>query len=499
MKNTIAKKLLLYFALSLGIFSVVIGLLFAFLFSQYTQNHHKQDMKTRADTIARTLANYIEGEPYGGKGFQGGKGSGQSAGNTQGGGFGAYLRFIDEIALGDVWVVDSDGSFITRQNSTLSVQELPSDAETLIQEALEGRTVYSEEFSNFLEMKTLTIGTPIFGKSGDILGVVLVHSPISGMAEATLDGIVLLVLSVAIALAISVLVSWLLSRKFTQPLHRMNLAANRMKSGDYLARTDIVQQDEIGMLAGTLDELAQRLEDASHESEEFEQMRRDFISTISHELRTPVTVLRGSLEALRDGVIKDPVQVEEYYQQMLAESIQLQHLVNDLLELSRLQNTQFNIEKEPLDLNALLGDLYRSVQYLCEKKGVFVHLHLPKEPTIVLGDYTRLRQMLLAVADNAIKFTPSKKNISISLAQHSPFAYLDIQDEGGGIPPAELPYIFDKFHREKSSTNHSGTGLGLAIVKSIADRHNIKIEVQSNEGQGSLFRFIIHTIPSDQT
>ena len=122
----------------------------------------------------------------------------------------------------------------------------------------------------------------------------------------------------------------LLSLKFTKPLNRMKDIAVRLADGDFSAVNALRQNDEIGELAATMDLLAVRLKDASQESSRLEQMRRDFISNVSHELRTPVTVLRGSLEAITDGIITEPAQIQEYQQQMLRESLHLQRLVDDL-------------------------------------------------------------------------------------------------------------------------------------------------------------------------
>lgn len=134
---------------------------------------------------------------------------------------------------------------------------------------------------------------------------------------------------------------------------------NRLGEGDYSARTQVRQRDEIGQLAGTIDILAQRLAEVDHQREELDRMRDDFIANVSHELRTPVAVLRGSVELLADGTVDDPAEIQEYYGQMLGESRHLERLVNDLLELSRLQNAQFRLETAPVDLRDVLRDAAR--------------------------------------------------------------------------------------------------------------------------------------------
>lgn len=135
------------------------------------------------------------------------------------------------------------------------------------------------------------------------------------------------------------------SWKFTKPLNKMRLVAEKMSEHDYTERCNIDQKDEIGQLAQTLDGLGERLLEADQASKKLEQLRRDFIANISHELRTPVTVIRGSLEALCDRIVTEPQEVEDYHRQMLAETLFLQRLINDLLDLSRLQNTDFRSKR----------------------------------------------------------------------------------------------------------------------------------------------------------
>ena len=266
----------------------------------------------------------------------------------------------------------------------------------------------------------------------------------------------------------------------------MNRAAIRLAAGEYTVKTDISQRDEIGTLAGNLDILAQRLDASSRESERMEQMRRDFVANVSHELKTPITVIRGSLEALRDGVITGAAQVEEYYDQMLAESKNLQRLVGDLLDLSRLQNADFQLEMGKLSLCDVVTDALRSAKSLAQQKGVELVVKNSVEDCCVWGDYGRLRQMIMIMIDNAIKFSPPKGHVYIAVSKDRDIT-LSIRDEGKGIPREDLPYIFDRFYKTKSADNQTGTGLGLAIAKEIALRHNATLQAFSGAGRGSEF------------
>ena len=273
--------------------------------------------------------------------------------------------------------------------------------------------------------------------------------------------------------------------RFTRPLKIMQQTAEEMTRGDYTLRCGVVQNDEIGELGKALDSLGSRLLIASRESAQLDQMRKDFIANISHELRTPVTVIRGSLDALCDKMVTEPAKVEEYYHQMLAESVYLQRLINDLLDLSRLQNTDFKLEMQELSVGEVLRDAVRAVGQLANKKSIEIVETPDSSLCTVQGDYGRLRQMLVIILDNAIKFTPENGKVVVTLKDR----YISIKDNGPGIAQEDLPYIFDRFYKVKSVENKNGTGLGLSIAKQIAERHNIEVSVISIKDSGTEFDF----------
>ena len=447
------------------------------LFRTQTIKDHRKDLEMRAVSIAGALSDYMGVNSAGRKGMMGnGKG-----------GYGAYLRFIDDIAMSDVWIVDENLNLIT--NSQMSGQvynyaDLPVDADRVVKEAFTGGTTFSEGFSSLLNVPTLTVGTPI-EVDGQIIGAVLLHSPVDGINDATRRGVGILAVSVLTALALSVILSVFLAYSFTKPLNKMKSSAIRLAEGDYTAKTGVLQKDEIGELAGVIDILSERLLIAKRESERLEKLRRDFVANISHELKTPVTVIRGSLEALCDGVVTQPEQVKDYHRQMLSESLYLQRLINDLLDLSKLQNTDFKIDKQELNLCDILSDAIQSASHLAWEKKIEIGREFDAQSLTVVGDYGRLRQMFLIVLDNAIKFSPVGSRIQVSLNNRT----VSIDDQGCGISEGDLPHIFDRFYKIKTEENKSGSGLGLAVAKQIADRHGINVTVESQISEGTKFLF----------
>ncbi|MGL5206439.1 MAG: ATP-binding protein [Acidaminococcaceae bacterium] len=490
MKNKIALKLTFYFAAALLIFALVVGGSFRFLFWQHTEGLKRDELEQRAVKIAQAMVDTREqvmswqermAQKHANEGENDCKKPEQGQGGHFGGwGYASMLRFLSSSAADDVWIVDHENNLEVSDHRggsarIITYKDLPPDADKVIKEAFQGKTVFGQGFSQLLQVPTLTVATPIQDESGQIVGVVLLHSPLSGMEEAAEQGMKILLISVGIALFLTFIFSLLFTWKFTKPLNMMKRTADEMAEGNYAVRSGVQQNDEIGELGKALDILGERLEIASQESAKLDQLRKDFIANISHELRTPVTVIRGSLEAICDKVVDTPEKIEEYHRQMLSESIFLQRLINDLLDLSRLQNHNFQIEKTPLNLCDVVQDVVRSSQHIGKKKAVAVSVSTDVNIYSFNGDYGRLRQMLMIFLDNAIKFSPLGGKVEVLLADN----VLKVIDHGCGISNKDLPHVFERFYKTRVETNKSGTGLGLAIAKEIAERHNIKVSMVS--------------------
>ncbi len=479
MKNKIALRLMRSFLISFLVFSLVMGGVFIMLFRTSTMNAKKDELETRAKSIAAILST-LHSETGSGSG----KGAGGAAGAQMG--YGVFMRYLNEISGTSVWFVDQNLELLSAKsgNRQYNYSDLPADAEKVVEAVFKGSTTFSEDFSPLMDAPTLTVGTPV-RSGGAVTGAVLLHAPVQGVTEVTEQGVKILLLSLLAALILSVLLSIGLAYNFTRPLRKMRATAALLASGDYSSKTGVRQKDEIGELAEAIDMMSLRLNEARKESEKLENLRREFVANISHELKTPVTVLRGSLEALCDGVVTERGQVSSYHERMLHETMYLQRLINDLLDLSRLQNTDFKIEYAEMNLCELLSDAVRSAESLAARKNIKLSSESDRQICPVRGDYGRLRQMLLIVLDNAVKFSPDGSEISVKLEG----SVLSVSDKGPGIPENELPYIFDRFYKTVSEENKSGSGLGLAIAKQIAERHGIAVSAANIEGRGAKFSF----------
>ncbi|KGP75308.1 histidine kinase [Desulfosporosinus sp. Tol-M] len=220
------------------------------------------------------------------------------------------------------------------------------------------------------------------------------------------------------------------------------------------------------------------------ESERLEQFRQDFIANVSHEFRTPLTVFKGSLEAIMDGLVEQPSDLRRYYERMLAETHSLERLVTDLLELSRLQSHKISLNIESVHIPTLLKDTVNSLQTIADKKNIHIAYHQLAELPPVLGDYDRLRQLFVIFLDNAIKYSPEHTMVTVEASAGQTLDVV-ICDQGYGIAEETLPYIWERFYKEDKSRKSNGTGLGLAIAKHLIELHHGQVTLKSSLGKGT--------------
>lgn len=490
---------MLCFTSVLVIFGLIIGGVFYQFFKEHTIETKQRSMRAQAKRIAAAISTNL---PV----LEQHHGDGIAKSN--------FINFIDNLNQEILWVVDSQRNLnINKERMARRMQwrkkhheaqnrplpeppqdprdafaKLPKHIKENVEKCFtEGEDFSVEEYNVWLNDITLTVGEPVYDAQGKVKAVVLLHSPRQGLNKAIWEGLQILLTSLLAALALVMILSLLLSWRFTRTLNIMRDNAEKLAERHYEVRNNITQEDEVGELARTLDVLAKRLQLADEESQKLEKLRREFIANISHELRTPVTVIRGSLEALRDGVVTEPEDVAEFHEQMYNESLFLQRLINDLLDLSRLQNTDFPIEKEPLDLCAVVQDAVRGSRRLGLEKELTITAELDKEPYLLSGDYGRLRQMLMIFLHNSIKFSPEKSSIEVQLVGNE----LRITDHGCGMKAEDVPHAFDRFYKARNEQNKSGSGLGLAIAKQIALRHEMQLKLESEVGKGTTITVLL--------
>lgn len=355
-----------------------------------------------------------------------------------------------------------------------------------------GRVVTRSFYHPVYGENMLLVAVPLTREDGTVLGAVVLNSPVRGINQFLLQlyyyigGIGLL------ALLVTVLIVRHLARSITSPLKDMEQSAAAMARGDYNTRIRIETDDEVGELGKSLNTLANELARFVGNTARTEKLRRDFVANISHELRTPLTVIRGYTEALLDGTVTRSDQAEKYHRLMRDETVRLERLINELLDLSRLQGENASLALEVLPVAAIAESVAAMLKQRAEQGGVELETALATSGCDIRGNGDRLTQLLLILLDNALKFTPAGGKVTVGVAREGGQVALTVVDTGVGIPAEDLPYIWERFYKaDKShSRDRAGTGLGLAIAREIIDRHGAVAVVTSELGAGTGFRIL---------
>ena len=333
-------------------------------------------------------------------------------------------------------------------------------------------------------------------KAGDqIIGALFLtqpDNPVGGDLLAQINYSILL--AGLIVAAIAALCSYLFVRRFMRPVESLTLAAERMKHGNYTQHVSIPNShDELGLLAQTFNEMASTIEADVTELRRQDEVRRDLIANIAHDLATPLTAIQGFSEALADDVISDPVARQETAQRVGREVQRLRRMVADVRQMTSLEAGQTPLDLAPLDLHSLAEETLFVFKPECEQMGITLSNDVADDLPLVQADNDRVVQVLLNLLDNARRHTPDNGNIRVGARVQDNKVAIWVNDTGSGIEAADLPHIFERFYRADRSrtTTTGGSGLGLSIVKAIITAHGGTIQAESTPGQGTRITFTL--------
>jgi signal transduction histidine kinase len=291
----------------------------------------------------------------------------------------------------------------------------------------------------------------------------------------------------ALASGVALIVARWLARGMTQPLRDMAQAAHQMETGDYTRRVHTNSRDEVGQLATAFNRMSAELGN-------LERSRRDLVANVSHELKTPIAAIRAHLENLMDGVEQpDPGTLHV----MLSQTERLSRLIEQLLELSRLESGEVPLRREDVPLAPLVSQVLSEIEVARSDHGVAVESDVPDDLPPVDADRERVHQVLFNLLDNALRFTPKGGAVTVSAQRQNGSVRVRVADTGVGIPPEHLPRLFERFYRADParSREDGGTGIGLAIARSVVEAHGGHINAESELGKGSVFTFDLPVAP----
>jgi signal transduction histidine kinase len=306
--------------------------------------------------------------------------------------------------------------------------------------------------------------------------------------DLTLAGILLL-----FAGGIALSFGYFVSASITESIHRVVAGAEAVADGDLSARVAVSGNDELAELASAFNRMAAQLQDADARQKELEALRRDLIGWVSHDLRTPLTSMRVMIEALADGVVVEPDMVQRYLHTIQSDIRSLSALIDDLFELAQLDAGGLQFEVAPNSLRDLISDTLEGMRALAEQKEVALWGDVAQNVDPVVMAPEKISRVLTNLISNAVRHTPAGGSITVQAKREfdRDTVRVDVRDTGEGIPPTDLPHIFERFYRGEKSRSRAtgGAGLGLAIAQGIVEAHGGQLWVESQVGEGSTFSF----------
>lgn len=340
-------------------------------------------------------------------------------------------------------------------------------------------------------------------EGGDLEGYVYIilsgekQASVVGSLESSYilrQGMLLFFLSLLAAFVVSVLALGYLTRN----LRRIERAVHRFQEGDYAARIDADKGGAFAAVATTFNGMADQINANIDEMKSLDQLRRELIANISHDLRTPLAIIQGFVETL---IMKTesmpPEERKRHLSTIYNSSERLSLLISQLFEYSKLEAQQIEPQKEPFNVGELAQDVAHKFSVLAEKKGINIRINVAENLPRIFADLGLVERVLNNLMDNALKFTPAGGEVLLEMQADRHAVQVRVADTGPGIPEAELPHIFDRYRKGQRTGDerNTGAGLGLAIVKKILELHDQSIQIKSKVQEGTSFIFELPRTP----
>lgn len=385
-------------------------------------------------------------------------------------------QLINGLINSNLWIINKNNQVILSTTSFTVAEEARNQIITDIKKIKKDATFITYDYSGFLGEEYVSAIKPIV-ENEKISGYVILHKQIDNIYDNSGNLYFLVLISVAISIVLSIGLGVFYSLRFTKPIQRMTVVAKKISEGDYKIKTNIVQNDEIGVLALMMDNMTEKLDANITEIKRLEESAKELVATVSHEFKTPLTIIRGHVENLQEGIESN---TSKTYDKILNNTKVLDRLVNELLDLNKYQNGKVELKIEKLELIQVVSDVVSDIKMVADLKDINIVTKVKGSNVKLLeADYIKFKQLITIIIDNAIKFSPKKSNIYIKIEDDK----ITIKDSGKGISKEDLNHIFERFYR--SDDGNDGYGLGLCIAKYIADKHGFTIDITSTKGRGT--------------
>ncbi|MBB6216741.1 signal transduction histidine kinase [Anaerosolibacter carboniphilus] len=463
MLDTVFKKLMVtYFGIIIVSF-LLLGLLFSQLLGNYFFDQHEELLLEEGekinDLVIDYLNHYITKERLD-----------------------LELQSVERFLDTRIWILDKRGYIYGVSSNEKEWIGKQITAKEMV-DVLKGRIIVKKgTFQGTWQTPMLTVGMPIL-VNGQVENAIIMHSPLYVINNTIQEVHKIIWVTMAISFIISSVVIYILSKKLSQPLQSMDQAARKLALGDFSQRVAVYTEDEIGRVTQTFNDMAAQLE-------RMEENRRSFISAVAHELRSPLTLIKGFVQGIVDGTVEENEQ-SKYLQIILKETTRLGKLITNLLDLQRMESNAYPIHPERFDICELIRRTLLKYEEEIERRRIKMKLDFEKDALAVMADRDGIEQVLANLIENALKFVDEDGKIGIGIQEKENKAWIAVKDNGIGISKEEQQVIWEKFYKVDKARNRNkeGTGLGLHIAKQIVERHGEQIQVESELGKGTIFQF----------
>lgn len=378
------------------------------------------------------------------------------------------------------------------ENNYISDEKISKALDPYIETVLSGNSIKDVTKLYGIKGDCMLIGEPI-NEDNDVVKAIFIIKSTSDFTNWLIAFYIVLIISMTLVLISIIVATYIFIKREFKPIEDITDATILMSKGDFSIRVEANQNNVIGDLVKKFNYLADNLEKSEEESKMLDQMRKDYVANVSHELKTPVTSIRAIAEILNDDELKDSIDKNKYYSMILRESIRLEVLIKDMLELSRLQSGNVAFEKSYVSASDIMNEVIEKFEIMAD--DLDIEFITPKKldgiPEIYTN-YNRIVQILIILLDNAFKFTAAGGVVCLEVSSKTEYLEISVIDSGRGIDKEDIPFIFDRFYKADKSRNSNGTGIGLSIAYEIIKHLNENIYVESEIGRGSKFTFTIH-------
>lgn len=393
----------------------------------------------------------------------------------------AWINAMAYISNLKIYILNPDSSVLHQDNQS---QEMSIDSQLRqdILKVMEGETVRRTTSFNLDENSLMYVGIPLTYNT-KISGAIMAFSPITEIQELTTTLLKVVGVILILVILIGTIAILRVSVKISEPISEISDYAKRIGKGENVPDVEFESNDEIGTLAKSFNEMKKELAIS-------EQMRKDIVANVSHELRTPLTSIIGFIKGILDGVIPQEDH-EKYLSIAYNEANRLKELTKDIVDVAKIESGSVSLNKEKINLNELTKEVYTEMEELVKEKNLDFILSEVKDNIEINADKSRIRQVLINIINNSLKFT-NEGFIKITLDKLEDKASIVIEDTGVGIKEDKIAYLFNKFYTANNygdATN--GAGLGLNIVKNLVDLHGGTVKIESEVGKGTVVKILL--------